>query len=91
MTEQEEYVANQKAWLKATGLQVGDMVKVIVKPELDSNFCCGGWTAGWSKDMYVGAIGIVTAVDNVHYPYAGIQIKHDGAHWWYPFYVLVKI
>lgn len=78
-----KYTRDQAAWLQETGIQVGDMVKVIAAAD-DS---CG-WKASWVSGMYVGAIGVVSEIYKNAY---GIRVNHDGTYYSYPFYVLVKI
>lgn len=74
------YKKDQKAWLKQTGLKVGDKVRVIAKAE--SQQC--GWNNSWEDEMdsYVGSVQEIKSI------YSDIGIHLGG--WRFPFFVLAK-
>ena len=78
MTPEEQYIRDQRKWIKNCKLKVGDTVKVISKAEDGQS----GWPTIWVPSMDKVTGGMVTGINK-----DGIQID-DGA--WFPFFVLVK-
>ena len=96
MTSREQYIRDQRKWIKLNKLKVGDRVKVIAKAtDLQS-----GWGAEWVTDMQVGHEGDVISLEHPGILGAGIAVSAEtglasgvGAvpAWWFPFFCLVKI
>ncbi len=83
----EDYKPAQEAWVKDTGLKVGDTVLVERKPterELDN------WPLGW-VDNVNKCVGEELEVINIFTN--GIQLKCVGGRrdWFFPFYCLSKV
>jgi hypothetical protein len=83
MTLQDAYLAMQEA----SGIKVGDTVRVLRKAE-DFEM---GWSADWASsymDKYVGETGVVKECDGGN----GFRVQFpDGEDWHFPFFVLEKI
>jgi len=77
MTEQEKYIAGQKA----SGIKVGDTVRVTRK----AGTCEDGWATFWppASDDIVGHTRVVDEVDN-----AGALGVHLTNECWFPYFVL---
>lgn len=73
-----KYLRDQRRWLLATGLKVGDAVKVISKAEDGQS----GWSTIWVPSMDNVTGGTVTGISK-----DGIQIDEGS---WFPFFCLVK-
>lgn len=77
MTEQEKYIAGQKA----SGIDVGDTVRVVRKAESYSN----GWATCWCEgmDSYIGEERNVCVIDGDY----GIKLRNEGGYA-FPYFVL---
>ena len=69
---------------KASGIQVGDTVKVLRRAQSYEM----GWDNAWpvKMDMYVGKTGVVKK-NKIHAGFA-VQFPNDEASWDFPFFVL---
>jgi len=69
-----------REWLKATGIRVGDKVKVIANE-------APMWEGTWIEDeMYAGQQGTVVRLGDDNYVSLCLSTG-----WWYPYWVLVKV
>lgn len=71
---------------KASGLKVGDRVRVLRAAEDEE----GGWDNTWPPEMddYVGKCGTIT--EDFDEPGFYVQFE-DGDEWGFPFFVLEKV
>lgn len=70
---------------KASGLKVGDKVKVTRKAESFES----GWTCIWIEQMN-DDVGQIFTITNIDKSAAGIMLG-SGSGWYFPFFVLKKI
>lgn len=89
MTPQEQYIRDQRAWIKQTKIKQGDKVKVIATPSPESWPQDCSSSEAWQR--YVGEVYVYDHSDNVGVVHLLPTRQKDLNKYGMPFFILAKI
>ena len=84
MTEQQKYIAGQKAWIEANGVKGGSKMWLVRKADNHEK----GWGVWWASctDSWVGGDFVVRRIQSGN---TGIALENtSGQQWNFPYFVL---